>query len=232
MTEGQRAEMNAIKWLHRIELEPGFYTPGNEFDIRDQYIILPPSFEGLRVLDLGAWDGKYSFLAEKRGAAYVLAIDTWDGTGSRGPGEAIPTKAGFNFAKKILKSWVSSIDVEACDFLDTHAGMDPFDVVLCFGLLYHVPDPVRLLAGAAKVLKPGGLLCIETEVSAMNVDYPAAEFWPTGTESDPTNWWGLNYMCLKAILGRLGVSVKETGWSPYGNPKRTRCAVLTEKNKL
>ncbi len=36
---------------------------------------IPDSFAGLRVLDVGAFDGFYSFLAEARGARRVLAID-------------------------------------------------------------------------------------------------------------------------------------------------------------
>ena len=34
-------------------------------------------FAGKRVLDVGAWDGFYSFHAEKSGATEVVAIDEW-----------------------------------------------------------------------------------------------------------------------------------------------------------
>ena len=34
-----------------------------------------PDVTGRSVLDIGAWDGKYSFLAEQEGAARVVALD-------------------------------------------------------------------------------------------------------------------------------------------------------------
>jgi SAM-dependent methyltransferase len=33
-----------------------------------------------------------------------------------------------------------------------------FDVVLCIGVLHHVPDPLRVLREIVRVLRPGGLL--------------------------------------------------------------------------
>ena len=48
------------------------------------------------VLDIGCWDGYWSFYAERRGAARVLATDdssqNWTGS------------AGFHLAKELLKS--------------------------------------------------------------------------------------------------------------------------------
>ena len=76
--------MNEIKemidsvaiWHHRIELAPGIFTPSIQQtqDVLNA-INLPNDLSGLRVLDLGARDGFFSFECEKRGAAEVIAVD-------------------------------------------------------------------------------------------------------------------------------------------------------------
>ena len=55
---------------------------------------LPGSLAGQSVLDIGAWDGFFSFEAERRGASRVVAADhySWHG---RGWG----SKAGFELAR-------------------------------------------------------------------------------------------------------------------------------------
>src|SRR5690349_9581801 len=60
-------------WYHRIEL-PGAVTPGWAPMNRDAYKI-PADLTGKRVLDVGAWDGFWTFEAIKRGAKQVVAID-------------------------------------------------------------------------------------------------------------------------------------------------------------
>ena len=51
---------------------------------------LPASLAGLSVLDIGAWDGFFSFEAERRGAARVVAPTySWHGLGwGTGQGKA------------------------------------------------------------------------------------------------------------------------------------------------
>jgi tRNA (mo5U34)-methyltransferase len=64
-------------WFHTFALnaEHGLYTPGVARDHRYRIPILPASFEGQRVLDVGTFDGFYAYLAEHRGARRVLAVD-------------------------------------------------------------------------------------------------------------------------------------------------------------
>ncbi len=63
-------------WFHTFALAPGIYTPGIA---RDHGYRLPvmgaDRFAGRSVLDIGAFDGFYSFLAEVRGARRVVAVD-------------------------------------------------------------------------------------------------------------------------------------------------------------
>ncbi|MDO8424726.1 MAG: hypothetical protein Q7S70_02185, partial [bacterium] len=68
-------------WWHGVELGYGIVSPGHHGGIShpsgDKAILrhmnLPENLTGKSVLDIGAWDGFYSFAAEKRGASKVLA---------------------------------------------------------------------------------------------------------------------------------------------------------------
>jgi hypothetical protein len=53
-----RAEVAKIAFFHRIDLGHGIITPGvDDTPNKLQALGLPPSLEGLSVLDVGAWDG-------------------------------------------------------------------------------------------------------------------------------------------------------------------------------
>lgn len=61
-------------WYHKIELPGGIVTPGWA-PINQASYGIPQDLTGKRVLDVGAWDGYWSFEALKRGAKEVVAID-------------------------------------------------------------------------------------------------------------------------------------------------------------
>jgi tRNA (mo5U34)-methyltransferase len=86
--------VDALRWYHTIDLGGGVVTEGvDNTQVRLAQAHLPASFSGQSVLDIGAWDGFWSFEAERRGAARVVATDyyAWRGTGW-GTGQG---KAGF-----------------------------------------------------------------------------------------------------------------------------------------
>jgi tRNA (mo5U34)-methyltransferase len=64
-------------WRHRIELQPGIFTPGyiSEFTWHNSFF--PVDFRGKSVLDVGANDGLNAFLAERFGATHVTAVDIY-----------------------------------------------------------------------------------------------------------------------------------------------------------
>ena len=68
---------------------------------------LPDDFSGKSVLDIGAWDGAYSFAAERRGASRVVAVDSfcWNG-------EGWGTQDGFHCARRLLGSQVEDLELE------------------------------------------------------------------------------------------------------------------------
>jgi len=65
-------------WYHSFELPGGVIIEGAQtLDYQKERwarFSLPASLEGKRVLDIGAWDGWFSFEAERRGAS-VTAVD-------------------------------------------------------------------------------------------------------------------------------------------------------------
>jgi 2-polyprenyl-3-methyl-5-hydroxy-6-metoxy-1,4-benzoquinol methylase len=143
--------MNSLKWYHKIELVGGRVTPGCESDHlwspikREMHRV---DFRGKRVLDIGTWDGLWSFEAEGPGASSVLATDinTQRSFTDQGP-------ATFEFAKRIRGSKVEykEVSVHNLDSLEQQ-----FDIVVFFGVLYHLRFPLLGLARIRNVLKDGG----------------------------------------------------------------------------
>jgi len=65
-------------WFHSIDVGHGMVTPGQKpapvLAAEWEQMHLPP-LQGKSVLDIGAWDGYFSFRAEREGAAEVVALD-------------------------------------------------------------------------------------------------------------------------------------------------------------
>ena len=70
-----RREISEVSfWWHAIDLGDGIVTPGVKgggasFMARELRSLEIPDLNGRTVLDIGAWDGFYSFETERRGAA-------------------------------------------------------------------------------------------------------------------------------------------------------------------
>jgi tRNA (mo5U34)-methyltransferase len=159
---------------------------------------MPTDLTGKTVLDVGAWDGFFSFLAEERGAVPVVAADTPEENGGHWGGAT----TGFDFAKKMRDSKVGfrALDIMALD----GAFVNPFDVVLCYGVLYHLVDPAKAAKNLFAVTAPGGLCLIETAYLPGD-GRPTWEF-RQGHHNDPTNYWYPSYEGLRAVLQWAGFS--------------------------
>lgn len=195
--DGLRREVEKIKWWHRIDLGRGIVTPGvDATPQRLAEIRMPETLAGFMVLDIGAWDGFFSFEAERRGARRVLATDSfcWDGGGWG-------TKAGFELARRALGSKVEDKWIEVLDLSPETVGV--FDLVLFLGVLYHLKHPLLALERIASVTR--GHLIMQTQVDLVAIKRPAIAFYPT-TElnGDPTNWSGPNPAAVIAMLHHVG----------------------------
>lgn len=215
--EQLREAAGRYKWWHRIDLGQGVITAGyDDSPAKLGALQLPEDLSGKSVLDMGASDGFFSFAAERRGAARVVAADSyyknWPG-GWGGHG----TRAGFDFAREVLGSRAEMRDLDCMDLSPETAG-GTFDLVLFLGVLYHLKHPLLGLERIASVTRDQ--LILETHVDCVDVKRPVMAYYP-GTElnGDPTNWWGPNPAAVEAMLQTVGFSRIETVHRQEDPPK-------------
>lgn len=223
MAESIEDQVAQYRWYHRMELRPGLWTPGRmDGSKRLANLGMPDDLRGRTVLDVGAWDGYFSFEAERRGAAQVVAVDShaWDGSDWG-------TKACFDLAKKTLGSNVRDVQIALADLEPAKVGV--FDVVLFLNVLYHLRHPLLALEKIFAVT--GDLLILETHVDLLDCPRPAMVFYP-GAEfaGDPTNWWGPNCAAVEAMLRDVGFRDVQLFWQTP-TASRTACAMLRERTE-
>jgi tRNA (mo5U34)-methyltransferase len=200
-----RRRADAIRWFHTMDLGQGVRTSGIYDPSRTlPRLGLPDRLDGRTVLDVGAWDGFYSFAMARRGAS-VLSTDhySWSGGGWG-------TKDGFDLARTALDLPVRDQRIDPLELSPDAVG-GRFDIVLFLGVLYHLRDPLLVLERVRSVT--GSLLVLETEVGMLLTRRPAADFFP-GTElnDDPTNWWAPNVPAMVGMLRAVGFSHVEVAW--------------------
>jgi tRNA (mo5U34)-methyltransferase len=197
LSDEVRSRVTAHRWYHTIDLGGGVVTAGaDDTPQRLARLGIPESLSGLSVLDVGAWDGFFSFECERRGAARVLATDYYSW---HGPGWG--SKAGFELARQALGSRVEDLDVDVMDLSPHRVGT--FDLVLFLGVLYHLRHPLLALERVASVTH--GTLILETVIDLVGLERPAVAFYPDRElNNDPTNWWGPNPPAVAGMLQSVG----------------------------
>jgi len=99
---------------------------------------IPLDLKGKSVLDLGTCDGFYSFLCESRGAKRVVAADLLREEGREDRRYDIQLER-FEICKDILNS---NVEFKELDVYDVDKLNETFDIVLMFGLYYHLTNPL------------------------------------------------------------------------------------------
>jgi tRNA (mo5U34)-methyltransferase len=183
---------------HTIELPDGGTLPGlqtpDHMRWRLSLFPLPEDLRGKRVLDIGAWDGWFSFECERRGAE-VVAVDC----------VALNT---FIEAKDLLGSRVEYLTLDVDEL--SVARLGTFDIVLFFGVLYHLRHP---LLGLEKVVE----LCTDTAliesfvIGSESRTIPAVmEFYErTELGGQIDNWCGPSPEVLLAMCRSAGFAQVE-----------------------
>ncbi len=160
---------------------------------------LPENLSGKRVLDIGPWDGYYTFEMERRGAE-VTAVDVVD----------LDT---FRSLHRAFGSSATYIQAELYD-LDP-AELGTFDIVLCLGVLYHLKHP--FLAMEKLCALTSGVCIIDTFVID-GKDYlagnrrtiPYAEFYERGELAGQLdNWCGPTVGAVEAWIRSAGFASAE-----------------------
>ena len=202
-----------LEFYHVIDLPDGTRTPG-KMDQRDQpqYLGLhEKSLAGLRVLDIATLDGFWAFWAERQGAEHVLAIDVdryekydW---GHDGPDKSIGALAHqdkaavFQYLKERLGSRVVKETLSVYELAPARHGA--FDLIFCYGLLYHLRHPLLALDRARAVCR--GAVIVETHVVSSNSQLPMMLFYEDDVLARAvTNWCGPTEACVVHWLKSAG----------------------------
>ena len=242
-------------WWHSIDLGGGVVTPGSKSAkvlAGEAATLNLGDLRGKSVLDIGAWDGYFSFAAERAGAERVVALDHWtwsmdlagyaayrekalaDKVTLIPPDEhpdlwhpdTLPGKAGIDLAREALGSKVETI---VGDVLDPEFDLDAlgqFDVVLYLGVLYHVKHPLLALERLAQITR--GALIVETQAETFRgLEKKAICRFFEGSElnGDPSNWWVYNTKALVDLCRAAGFGTVEVLAGPSG-PRRAYAAAV------
>ncbi len=186
-------------WFLKMELPGGLATPGWSDPKRDKlpYYGLPEDLTGARVLDIGHAEGFFSFEAERRGAAEVVGIENYP-----------PMARKFEICRAAYGSGARSYLTSVYDLNPKTFGT--FDLVMFFGVLYHLRHPLLALEKIHSVCT--GTLLMQTSTCGDRSQKPMAEFHPFGITSgpkdnpsrDPTCFWFPNIAGCIAMLQHVG----------------------------
>jgi len=211
-------------WNHTFELIPGVVTPGewgltNSGKLLDTVYGVPKDLTGMRALDIGALDGVHSFELERRGAS-VTALDIQS-----------PDVTGFNTAKHIIGSQVEYVQASVYE-LTSHL-KDRYDIILFFGVWYHLKNPLRAFEEVANVLKKTSTLYAEDEALMDYVEVngqpgtgdmrnfakqlsaselPISVYYPNKFKGNLWNWYVPNRACVSAWLETCGMKILSHSW--------------------
>jgi tRNA (mo5U34)-methyltransferase len=186
-------QMAAGSWWHSIDLGDGIVTPGvhtlAELQDNFRHLRLPENLTGQRVLDIGCWDGFYSFEAERRGAQ-VTSVDCW-------------RPANFFRAKEALHSAAEFHELSVYEVSKERLGA--FDIVLFLGVLYHLRHPLLALEQVCEVTREFAVIESHVVDNLRTGHDPVMQFYEfdeLGGQYD--NWWGPNIECLTKMARSAG----------------------------
>ena len=172
--ELSRAELqqriDRIHWYHEFDFGDGLRAKVNTPDAQShralwrfiQSELDKVEFSQKSVLDIGCWDGYWSFYAERRNAARVLATDD--------SGQNWAGSAGFNLAKELFKSSVESN--LSLSVYDLQSLGKKFDIILCLGVFYHLYDALYAFAQIRHCCHPNTIVIFEGDVFFGLIDSP------------------------------------------------------------
>lgn len=143
--------------------------------------LIPRAWAGGRLLDVGAGNGDYLLKAHAAG---------WDVVGVEPDAEAcaVACRAG--------------LDVRNGGIDSLAAGQQQFDVITINHVIEHVHDPRALLKRTFALLRPSGVLCIETPNVASRSSMRFGSSWYS---LDPPRHLVLfNWDSLKMLIGEIG----------------------------
>lgn len=195
-------------WHQGWEMFPGVHTPGRSpvGALMDNAGV-PRDLSGASVLDVGAWNGCLAFECERRGASRVVGLSLED-----------PDETGFNALKGLVGAERTSYTLGSIYDLDAER-LGTFDLVICFGVIYHLRYPVlgldnlrRVTAGTVYIESHALDDCVVVDGVERSIgDLSGAclmQFYP-GSElaNDPSNWFSPSISAVTGVLRTAGFDV-------------------------
>jgi tRNA (mo5U34)-methyltransferase len=190
-------ELAAKGWYHSFELPDGTFIDGfmtvAQQKRRYTQFPIPEDLKGKRLLDIGAWDGWFSFEAERHGAD-VTAIDC----------------AELATFLDIHARLGSKVDYRIMDFYELPgAGLGKFDMVFFLGVLYHVRYPLLALEMVCALTRD--IAIVDSFVTDPDDwqehagEIPSMEFYELDELGNQFgNWVGPTVACLLAMCRAAG----------------------------
>jgi tRNA (mo5U34)-methyltransferase len=134
MNDKLDAAINTFNFFQRWEVAPGRFTAGPKDVARTCALLsLPSRLDGLRVLDIGPWNGCFSFECARRGAVEVISVGPED-----------PEVTGFAELRRFLG--VDNVRYVRDSLYNIPAlALGSFDIVLFLGVIYHLRNPMMAL---------------------------------------------------------------------------------------
>ena len=162
MKPDNQERVDSIEWYPEIDFGNGVRSKSREPSI--EYLlqlwsfiettIADVDFADKTVLDVGCWDGRWSFYAERRGARAVLACD--DSSQNWGSGK------GIRLGKELLNS---RIDIMQSMSVYEIASLNrTFDVIFFMGVYYHLLHPLLALTQIRHCCHPQSVVIVEGDV--------------------------------------------------------------------
>ncbi len=192
-----REDLQRLGWYHAFRFEDGTEFPGvlpvEVSQHRYSLFPIPHDLTGKRLLDIGAWDGWFSFEAERHGAE-VTALD-------------MVKVENFHIAHRKSGSKAKYIE---CDLFEIpQMGLGKFDYVFFLGVLYHTKYPLLALEIVCGLTLEVAI--VESYVTDAadwrehREEIPVLEFYEAdelGGQLD--NWCGPTVGCLIAMCRAAG----------------------------
>ena len=234
-------------WYQKIEVikGSGIFTEPNSIDSSadlffNNFGLTEADLKNKRVLDIGAFSGAISFIAEDWGAE-VFSIDIQS-----------PKTNGYSTVHNIRKSTATHITMSVYDLHPELLGS--FDVVIFSGVHYHFKHPLLALERVNSVTKPGGLLLTlgtsadrwihtpdsigrgvdinsievcDKEKSIKLSEIPLISFYKNHYLNDTSNWFIPNTLALSHMIEASGFEVLSSASHPMDQLNITRsCSVI------
>ncbi|MGI8945720.1 MAG: class I SAM-dependent methyltransferase [Thermoleophilaceae bacterium] len=177
-------------WYHTLDLGGGVLTEGM-FDLRpyvDRYGL--GEVAGLRVLDVGTFDGFWAFELERRGARVTSldldSIQQLDWPPRLRPAGDGPRGQTFRLAHEALGSSVERVGCSIYEATPDRLG-GTFDLVFCGSVLIHLRDPMLALERMAALC--AGRLIFAEEHSRRLAPFGFVRGAEFRGDSPWSTWW-------------------------------------------